>query len=82
MVNQASRMLGDHLKSIFKFRILGPESPLIGRLQNWYLRNILIKIEKDKSVKDAKKLVLSEVNKLLNEKGLSGTQINIDVDPQ
>jgi primosomal protein N' (replication factor Y) len=81
MVNSFSKILGENLKSIFGTRVLGPEEPLISRIQLWYLKTILLKIEKDKSSSKAKKMILNSIGMLEKEKGASGLRIAIDVDP-
>jgi primosomal protein N' (replication factor Y) len=81
MVNYFSEILGQNLKSIFGSRVLGPEEPLISRIQLWYLKTILLKIEKDKSSSKAKQMIFQSVGMLEKEKGASGLRIAIDVDP-
>jgi primosomal protein N' (replication factor Y) len=81
MVNNFSEILGQNLKSIFGSRVLGPEEPLISRIQLWYLKTILLKIEKDKSSSKAKQMIFQSVGMLEKEKGASGLRIAIDVDP-
>jgi primosomal protein N' (replication factor Y) len=57
LVNGASKSLADDLKQHFASRILGPEFPLVSRIRNLYHKNILLKIERDASVVQAKKIV-------------------------
>src|SRR5690606_39442765 len=37
------------LRSVFGKRILGPETPLVGRVRNYYIKTILIKAERERS---------------------------------
>jgi primosomal protein N' (replication factor Y) len=80
-VDKSSEVLGDYLKQVFGERVLGPEFPLINRIQNWYLKDILIKIEKEKSLKAARDIIITGINRLKNVKEYSGIQININIDP-
>lgn len=80
-VNNFSEILGENLKSIFGRRVLGPEEPLVSRIQLWYLKTILLKIERDKSSAKAKQMILEAISMLEKEKGASGLRIAIDVDP-
>jgi len=74
-------ILGDELKQQFGKRVLGPEYPLIGQVQLWYIKNILIKIEREKPVAKAKELIASAIEKVMKEKGASSLRIAVDVDP-
>jgi primosomal protein N' (replication factor Y) len=80
-LNEFSALLGDDLRSGFGHRILGPEFPLIPRIQLWYIKNILIKIEKDKSLLKAKQLITMAIEKAERLQGASSLRISIDVDP-
>lgn len=80
-LNYYSEILGRYLKEIFGKRILGPESPLISQVQLWYIKTILIKIEKEKPPAKAKHLIIEAIERLEKEKGASSLRIAIDVDP-
>jgi len=64
-------------------RVLGPEYPVISRVNNFYLKNILIKIEKEKYSIKVKEM-LTEVLNAFYKKGkeYARIRIRIDVDPQ
>jgi hypothetical protein len=47
----------------------------------WYIKNILIKIEREKPPVKAKELVIGAVDRIEKTKGASGLKIAIDVDP-
>jgi primosomal protein N' (replication factor Y) len=74
-------MLGRDLKEIFGKRVLGPEAPIISQVQSWYIKNILLKIEREKPPVKAKELIVDAISRLEKEKGASGLKIAIDVDP-
>jgi primosomal protein N' (replication factor Y) len=80
-LNYFSDVFGAELKSLFGKRVLGPESAVIPRVQLWYIKTILIKIEREKPSSRAKKLILESIEKLEKEKGASGLRIAVDVDP-
>lgn len=73
--------LGNDLKNSFGKRILGPEFPVISQVQSMYIKNILIKIEKEKSLAKAKDLIREAVGRLEKERGAGGVRISVDVDP-
>jgi primosomal protein N' (replication factor Y) len=80
-------MLADKLANNLKQklgsqRILGPESPIIDRLRNKYLKEIFVKLERDKiNSKEVKKMILVEVQALTADKQYRQIEISIDVDP-
>jgi primosomal protein N' (replication factor Y) len=80
-LNHFSDLLGNDLKTIFGKRVLGPESPVISQVQLWYIKTILIKIEKEKPPAKAKQLLVEAIGRIEKEKGASGLRIAIDVDP-
>jgi primosomal protein N' (replication factor Y) (superfamily II helicase) len=80
-LNYFSDILGSDLKLIFGKRVLGPESPVISQVQMWYIKTILIKIEREKPPARAKKLIIEAIQRLEKEKGASSLKIAIDVDP-
>jgi primosomal protein N' (replication factor Y) len=81
LLNHFSDMLGRDLKEIFGKRVLGPEAPIISQVQSWYIKNILLKIEREKPPVKAKELIVESIARLEKEKGASGLKISIDVDP-
>ncbi len=80
-LNHFSELLGRDLKEVFGKRVLGPESPIISQVQLWYIKNILLKIEREKPPAKAKQLIVEAIARLEKEKGASGLKIAIDVDP-
>jgi primosomal protein N' (replication factor Y) (superfamily II helicase) len=80
-LNLFSEILGNDLRTIFGKRVLGPESPVISQVQLWYIKTILIKIEREKPPAKAKQLIIDAIDRLEKEKGASALRIAIDVDP-
>jgi len=80
-LNYYSDILGNSLKEIFGKRVLGPESPVISQVQLWYIKTILIKIEREKPPARAKQLIIEAIGRLEKEKGASALRIAVDVDP-
>lgn len=64
-------------------RVLGPEYPVISRVNNYFLKNMLIKIEKEKYSPKVKEM-LTEVLNAFYKKGkeYARIRVKIDVDPQ
>ncbi len=80
---ETSQTLADLLtEKLGKARILGPEAPIIGRIRNKYLFNILIKIERDNvDLKAVKQFISEKIEDVITQKKYRQVQIVIDVDP-
>lgn len=62
-------------------RVLGPQPPLVERIRNRFLFDILIKLEREKvNFKAAKTFILEKVTDILTDKTLKGADVTIDVD--
>ena len=81
LLNRYADILGNDLKAIFGKRVLGPEFPVISRIQLWYIKTILLKIEKEKPGAKARELILESIARLEKEKGATSLRIAVDVDP-
>ncbi|HUH33585.1 MAG TPA: primosomal protein N', partial [Daejeonella sp.] len=74
--------LANILKSQLGDRILGPQAPLIGRIRNYYIQTILIKVEKDGiSIQKVKEMLKQTLTTFEAEPANKGVYIQIDVDP-
>ena len=80
IVNKGADTLTKHLKSIFGNRILGPEFPAINRIQNFYLKNIILKIEKEKSISKTRFFIQEAINQVQTYDAYKRLQIVLDVD--
>ena len=81
LLNHYTGLLGDDLKKAFGKRVLGPEFPVISQVQLWFIKTLLIKIEKEKPLAKAKAMILESIAKLEKMKGAGALKIAIDVDP-
>ena len=79
-LNYFSEILGRDLKNIFGKRVLGPESPVISQVQLWYIKTIIIKIEREKPPAKAKQFIIEAIERLEKEKGASSLRIAIGGD--
>ena len=61
--------------------MLGPEYPPVSRIKNRYIKNILIKINKKKSVKRSKYIIEKTVNHIKMNKKYRYIRFIFDVDP-
>lgn len=81
MVNASAKYLTDELKGHFGKRVLGPEFPLVSRIRNLYHKNILLKIERDVSLAQVKKIISEQLIKFKSGTDYKAVRIQIDVDP-
>jgi primosomal protein N' (replication factor Y) len=80
-LNEISQFLACELKKSFGDRVLGPESPVITKIQMLHIKTILIKIERGKSTSKAKEIISGLIEKTEKLKGASSVRITVDVDP-
>jgi len=81
LLNHYADILGNDLRQLFGKRVLGPESPVISQVQLWYIKTILVKIEREKPPVKAKQLLSEAIERVEKEKGASALRISVDVDP-
>jgi len=81
VVQMAAKELADYLIQIFGQRVLGPETPLISRVQNYYLENIWLKIERQASAQKAKTLLAEAINNIRTFPSHKSLLVVADVDP-
>lgn len=73
--------LAHQLKTKLGDRILGPEIPTIGRIKNYYLFNILIKLDKSIQLQPTKDFILTCIHELQKNREGRRSIYNLDVDP-
>jgi primosomal protein N' (replication factor Y) len=80
-LNDASDLLAGILRKKFNDRILGPESPVVNKIKDWHLKKILLKMEKEKSGIQSKRIIRTAINELLLKNEFRSLQVIADVDP-
>lgn len=81
VLNAASQQFATTLRSRLGSRVLGPEQPLISRIRNYYIRQVIIKSDKHTAIQKVKKLLREEITNFNAEKVFRGVIIQLDVDP-
>jgi primosomal protein N' (replication factor Y) len=69
------------LRKSFKNRVLGPDDPVINRIQTWYIKKIWLKVEREISIIKAKKHMQEILDEIKTREGNSSAMILVDVDP-
>ena len=49
-LNEASQWFANSLRNVLNDLVLGPEFPVVARIRRLYLKNIILKVQKDKSI--------------------------------
>ena len=81
IINQVSAQFSQLLKRQLGARVLGPETPFVSKIKNYYLRNILVKMEKDKDNEKAiKQFITKTYDYLILRDNIKGLQLIADVD--
>jgi len=81
VANKAAHELGVMLRKVFGKRVLGPEPPVISRVQNYYIQQIILKIEREQSFQKAKGLLENRIIHLVSLDMYKSVLVSIDVDP-
>ena len=81
IVTAAAEKLGALLRQDLKENIVGPAAPVINRIRNQYLMEILIKLPKEKGMSGTyKKVIRNHINLLQSEKAFKSVTVMADVD--
>jgi len=80
LLNACARELASAYRGKFGKRILGPEYPTVSRIRSFYIKDILVKLEKGVSLKNAKVHLEATTEKTLKEKAFKGVRVIFDVD--
>jgi primosomal protein N' (replication factor Y) len=81
-LNEFADIYAQKIKVIFGGRILGPEYPPISKIRNLYIKNILLKLEKNVSYAKAKEEIMRLNEEILASYPSKQFKIIVDVDPQ
>lgn len=74
---------GKRLRELFGNRVLGPEEPHVGRVQSFFIRKIMLKVELNASMKKVKEILrntLIEMHEARNS-AIRSAVVYYDVDP-
>ncbi|MGB5364571.1 MAG: primosomal protein N', partial [Aureibaculum sp.] len=79
-VGNAADWLYKSLFNSFRENVLGPSSPAIARIRNQHIKTLLIKLPKDRSIKQSKVVIQKIKNSFQSIADFRSVRINIDVD--
>lgn len=81
VLQQAAFTLAGQLRAIFGSRVLGPIDPVVSRIQNLFIKQIILKIENEASPAKAKEMLQHASDELLTQPRFKAVRIGLDVDP-
>jgi primosomal protein N' (replication factor Y) len=81
LLNKASMVLATQLRTVFPHKVLGPEYPLVSRIKDHYIKQILIKGSRKESLNMIKKELQMELEDFKGMKEFKKIKLRIDVDP-
>ena len=73
--------LANRFREVFGWRVLGPDEPIIDRIQTLFIRNILLKIESTASIDQTRKIVAGLLQEISEKVKSPSITITVDVDP-
>jgi len=82
ILNDAADELAAGFRKILGKRVLGPEYPLVSRIKNYFMKQILIKIERSSSQTEIKIKLVKVIEAFFKNKAHNSVKLVIDVDPQ
>ncbi|TDG35859.1 primosomal protein N' [Pedobacter changchengzhani] len=81
VLDRAALSLAKTLKAKFGARVLGPEQPLVSRVRNLYIKQIIIKADKNTAIPKVKIALKETLLEFNATKEFKSVYIQIDVDP-
>lgn len=81
LLNLAAQKFANALRVPLGYRILGPEQPLVSRVRNYYIKQVIIKSDKSTSLPKVKSILKETILQFQSEKEFRSVNFQIDVDP-
>jgi len=80
-LNKAANELAKIFRQVFRENLLGPEYPIVSRVKNQYIKQMLIKINKDLNSTKVKEFINKTIEDFKHNNDFKSVKIQIDVDP-
>ncbi|MFM7222576.1 MAG: primosomal protein N' [Bacteroidota bacterium] len=83
MALHAARFFANHLHSSFADTMIGPAEPVVNRIKNRYIYEILLKLPREGTRNGQARVLIQQVLTMLeHDKAFRSVQVQINVDPQ
>ena len=80
-LNPAAAELASMLRPIFKQDLLGPEYPVVSRVKNLYIKQMMVKFRRDFNTQKVKELIAQQIHLFQQNSDYKAVQVQLDVDP-
>ncbi|MBR4391540.1 MAG: primosomal protein N' [Bacteroidales bacterium] len=80
-LNAAAATLAGMLRPVFKQDLLGPEYPMVSRVKNMYIKQMLVKFNREHNAQQVKELIMKQIGLFQKQSEHKSVQVQIDVDP-
>ena len=80
-LNKAASELAKIFRHVFKENLLGPEYPIVSRVKNQYIKQMIIKISKELNSNKVKDYIKNTIEDFKHNNEFKSVKIQIDVDP-
>jgi primosomal protein N' (replication factor Y) len=81
ILDGATDLVARDLKSIFASRVLGPQYAFVRKVHDMFIKQIMLKIEREASYEKAKVLLGEVLGKMEKNSVYRSIRISVDVDP-
>lgn len=80
-LNEAAAALAAMLREALDTRVLGPEYPLVSRIQNYYIKQIMVKLERTTVMQQLKTSLQEALSRFESIREFNSVRVVVDVDP-
>ena len=80
-LNPAAAELAFMLRPIFQQDLLGPEYPVVSRVKNLYIKQMMVKFKREYNAQQVKEIITQQIRLFQQNSDYKSVQIQIDVDP-
>ena len=81
LLEEFSEIVGERMRQLFNYRVLGPDLPPVARVQQQYIRKIVLKVENNLSQYIINDTLIALQNELQDNKRYKAVTMFYDVDP-
>jgi len=81
LVEEAANVFASNLRASLADRVLGPDKPVVGKIQKLHLRRIILKIEISASLSVLRRILEEQKTVLLHNSSFRYVTVQYDVDP-
>jgi len=81
IIDSSSKWFCDAVKNLINCTVLGPEFPLVSKINNFHIKDLIIKIEKEQNLSRTKKRLNKLIKTFNDYPKFRSVKISVDVDP-